>query len=121
MVNGSKSERRATSAAAPACALSSIPEEAVGGVDAERLVKLDMPELAVHPDQCRIIEVHDPTTDEWRRASIEKFSVDGRCQLQWTDDQSRTEWADLTRMRYRWVARRARNAGPSPVRGGRSR
>ena len=71
---------------------------------ADRLVPLDMPEIELHPDQHRVIEIHDPRSDEWRRAVVEKFSVDGRCQLRWSDTQMLSEWTDLTRMRYRWVA-----------------
>ena len=76
-------------------------------LSADRLIRLDMPELDLHSDQCRVIEVHNPVTDAWRRAVIEKFSVDGRAQLRWSDDRQITEWADLTRMRYRWVATRS--------------
>ena len=81
---------------------------------ADRLVPLDMPEIELHPDQTRVIEVHDATTDEWRRAVIEKFSVDGRSQLRWSDDQTLSPWADLSRMRYRWVSTRGGlDASPS--------
>ena len=84
-------------------------------LNAERLVKLDMPELELHPDQANVIEVHQGDSDTWRRAVIEKFSVDGRCRLRWSDDQALTEWADLSRLRYRWVATRAVPVSSPPL------
>ena len=45
---------------------------------AERLVKLDMPELDLNPAQPRKIEMRERETQPWNEYTIDRFSPDGR-------------------------------------------
>ena len=45
-------------------------------VSAERLVKLDMPELELEPGQPRRLELRETLQDDWGQYTIEKFGAD---------------------------------------------
>ena len=82
------------------------PEEATvfhQPIHAERLVKVDMPELELDPNQHRRLEIHQPGTDLWKEHTVERFSVDGRVLLRSSTNPADTLWTDLATKRYRWV------------------
>ena len=72
---------------------------------AERLVKLDMPELELRPDQPRRVEIRERETQLFNMWKIERFGSDGRVFVRLdgaaADDMSSGEWIDLTRCAYR--------------------
>ncbi len=70
---------------------------------AERLVKLDMPELELDPRQSRLVEVYNSSTDNWTRYKIEKYAIDGRVMLRDVVNPALVDWHDLSELRYRWV------------------
>ena len=70
---------------------------------AERLVKLDMPELELDPRQLRLVEVYNSSTDVWTRYKIEKYAIDGRVMLRDVVSPALVDWHDLSELRYRWV------------------
>ena len=72
-------------------------------VHAERLVKLDMPELDLDPRQSRLLELHDAVSDEWIKWHVERYSIDGRVKIRNVRAPEDVEWVDLSRRRYRWV------------------
>ena len=75
-------------------------------INAERLVKLDMPELAFEAGQPRELEMLEPDADPvdgWVRYRIEKFSADGMVLLSKAGDPQVRDWVDLSTQRYRWV------------------
>ena len=75
-------------------------------VNAERLVRLDMPELTLKPGQPRVLETLEPEgdpVDGWVRWFVEKFAADGMVLLRQVDQPRNKEWVDLSRKRYRWV------------------
>ena len=72
-------------------------------VHAERLVKLDMPELDLDPRQSRFLDLHDARSDEWIRWYVERYSIDGRVRIRNVHAPEDVEWVDLSRKRYRWV------------------
>ena len=72
-------------------------------IHADRMVKLDMPELDLDPAQPRRIEIHDPSTDTWDAFELERFSVDGRVRIRHALQHTNVEWVDLAKKRYRWV------------------
>ena len=69
---------------------------------AERLVKLDMPELEVEPGQPRRLEMRTSVTQPFSEYTIERFGVDGRVNLR--TEGGRAEWYDLTKCEYRWLS-----------------
>ena len=73
-------------------------------VNADRLVRVDLPELALDPSSPRRLEIYETTTDSWRPWNVEKFSVDGRVRLRDAGDVSRVSWFDLSTVKYRWLA-----------------
>ena len=73
-------------------------------IHAERLIKVDMPELDIDPDQPRKLEVHDPASDEWKPHEVLRFSVDGRVLLRDLANPVTSTWTDLATKRYRWIA-----------------
>jgi hypothetical protein len=79
------------------------PVSFVTPIHAERLVKLDMPELDLRPNQERYIEIHDNSLDEWNRYKIERYAIDGRVFIRRESDPNECEWIDLSTKRYRWV------------------
>ena len=74
-------------------------------VHAERLIKLDMPELELSADQPRRLEMREKPTDQWNTYCIEKFGADGRVLLILEGGAAQTRrWVDLTQCKYRWLA-----------------
>ena len=71
-------------------------------VNAERLIKLDMPELELRPGQPKRLEMREKETQPWNVYEIERFGVDGRVNLRLPGGDAR--WVDLTRCEYRWLA-----------------
>jgi hypothetical protein len=74
-------------------------------VNADRLVKLDLPELPLRDESRRELEMFDERDDSWKLWRVDRFSVDGRVRLMRLHDPQRGsfEWHDLSRCRYRWV------------------
>ena len=73
-------------------------------VSAERLVKLDMPELELEPGQPRRLELRETLQDDWGQYTIEKFGADGRVLIKLDGGGAQTRrWVDLTRCEYRWL------------------
>ena len=72
-------------------------------LNADRLVRLDMPEVPLDPGQPRTFEVLNADNDTWYRWQIERFAVDGRCRCRAVADPARVEWLDLSKFHYRWV------------------
>ena len=70
-------------------------------LSADRLVKLDMPELELSADQPRRLEMRTKPTQPFNEYTIEKFAVDGRVLLR-TEGGS-AEWYDLSECEYRWL------------------
>ena len=68
---------------------------------AERLVKVDMPELDLAPGQPRGVEVRSTVDGPWRRGRIERFGVDGRVCVKF--DAGDSQWLDLSECEYRYV------------------
>ena len=68
---------------------------------AERLIKLDMPELELRPDQQRKLEMRRTEAQPWNQYEIEKFGVDGRVLLRLPGGNA--EWEDLSKCEYRWL------------------
>ena len=68
---------------------------------AERLVKLDMPELELSPTQPRRLEMRERETQPWNEYTIERFAPDGRVSIRHGDGEAR--WVDLSRCEYRWL------------------
>ena len=68
---------------------------------AERLIKLDMPELELRPDQPRRLEMRTSEAQPWNEYEIERFGVDGRVSLRVPGGGA--EWYDLTQCEYRWL------------------
>ena len=68
---------------------------------ADRLVKVEMPVL----EETSVGRVLQYTTngDDWFEAKVRALSLDGRVYLERTDNPVNRVWADLTRMRYKWV------------------
>lgn len=71
-------------------------------LSADRLVLLDMPEFTVDPNQNRSIEILTPK-NEWRRATIQKYGVDGKIQFHYVSEPSKLQWEDPTNLHYRWI------------------
>ena len=71
---------------------------------AERLVRLDMPELGLEPGQPRRLEMRESATDPWNVYRLERFGADGRVLLQLDEGGAQTrKWVDLTKCEYRWL------------------
>ena len=68
---------------------------------ADRLIRLDLPELELVPDQPRKLEIQDDDWVTWTVKKISRFSADGRVFLHDMDGGS-GEWYDLAKERYRY-------------------
>jgi hypothetical protein len=85
------------------------PMSSFGGValvnkfGAERLVKVDMPELDVKLEGTHRIELFDADAGDWRAAELLQIGADGKIRLRYDDDAATTEWLDLSKERYRWI------------------
>ena len=72
---------------------------------AERLVKLDMPELELAPNQPRRVEMRERPGEAFSVYKIERYSQDGRVKLTLEDGAPGSgKWVDLTECEYRWLA-----------------
>ena len=89
-------------------------------VNADRLIKLDMPELELElPEgQPQRVEIYDETTAQWDAASTERWAVDGRVSLRFDNNDEESVWVDLTKCRYRWLAGPVALSGPALEAGG---
>ena len=75
-------------------------------IHADRLIRLDMPELSFVAGQPRDIEMLEPDADPvdgWVRYHTEKFSSDGMVLLSKGSNPHLREWVDVSTQRYRWV------------------
>jgi hypothetical protein len=74
-------------------------------LNAERLVKLDLPELPVAAESRRELELYNEHLDAWERFRVDRFAVDGHVRLERCDGEraGAYEWKDLSRARYRWL------------------
>ena len=71
---------------------------------AERLVRLDMPELGLDPRQPRRLEMRESTVDPWNTYILERFGADGRVRLLLEGGGAQPRrWVDLTKCEYRWL------------------
>ena len=71
---------------------------------AERLVRLDMPELGLEPGQLRRLEMRESPVEPWSTYILERFGADGRVRLLLQDGAAQTrKWVDLTKCEYRWL------------------
>ena len=72
---------------------------------AERLIRLDMPELELElPEGTpQRVEVYDDRMAEWNAASVERWAVDGRVSLRFDYREDECIWVDLTKCRFRWI------------------
>ena len=72
---------------------------------ADRLVRLDMPELELSPEQPRRLELRTGPGEDWNTYVIERFGVDGRVRLMLEGGAAQTrKWVDLSEHEYRWLA-----------------
>jgi len=69
------------------------------------LIKLDMPELELRPDQPRRLEMRESETQPWNEYVIDRFGVDGRVRLKYSEGaaQHAMKWVDLSKCEYRWL------------------
>ena len=72
-------------------------------VNAERLIRLDMPELELGRNQARQIEILNRRSNQWQAAEIQKFSVDGRVLVRFVGTPWNPQWLDLSCEHYRWL------------------
>ena len=73
-------------------------------VNAERLVKLDLPELDLQEGQLRRIEMRMREGDPWTAYEIDRFAADGRVNLRSLEEGvGGSKWVDLSRCEYRWL------------------
>ena len=80
--------------------------EMKNSIHAERLIKLDMPELKLGPNQPRTLQmlaVDGDPEGEWETWNVKAFAADGMVKLQKADDPRRVDWVDLSKRRYRWL------------------
>ena len=72
---------------------------------ADRLVKLDMPELTLEPGQPRRLQLREGVGDAWTEYYIDRFGADGRVRLNLPDGAAQSRrWVDLTKCEYRWLS-----------------
>ena len=72
---------------------------------ADRLVKLDMPELTLEPGQPRRLQLREGVADVWTEYYIDRFGADGRVRLNLPDGAAQSRrWVDLTTCEYRWLS-----------------
>ena len=67
-------------------------------------MKLDLPEweLSLESGSPRTLEIFDEDTAEWRSGTVDRWAMDGRTLVSFTD-AGVSQWLDLTKCRYRWV------------------
>ena len=75
-------------------------------VNADRLIRLDLPELSLDARQPRCVEIKRESEDEWERFKIARFCVDGRVFLVKEEGEGAIRggtWVDLSQVMYRYV------------------
>ena len=73
-------------------------------MSAERLVRLDMPELGLEPGQPRKLELRESNREPWSTYELERFGADGRVRIVLQGGGAQTRrWVDLTKCEYRWL------------------
>ena len=70
-------------------------------LNAERLIKLDMPELELRPGQPKRLEMRMKETQPWGEYTVERFGLDGRVSLRTPGGSA--QWVDLSKCEYRWL------------------
>ena len=70
-------------------------------LNAERLIKLDMPELELRPGQPKRLEMRQRETQPWGEYTVERFGLDGRVSLRTPGGAA--QWVDLSKCEYRWL------------------
>ena len=71
---------------------------------AERLVRLNMPELGLQPGKPRRLEMRESSVDPWNTYVLERFGADGRVRFLLEGGAAQTrKWVDLTKREYRWL------------------
>ena len=74
-------------------------------VNADRLIKLDMPELELEASQPRKVSVKEGSSGEFNTYLIDRFGIDGRVRVQLEDGAAHTrKWLDLSKCEYRWLS-----------------
>ena len=86
-----------------------VDKDAVPGfhqpLHAQRLVRLDMPELDLQPGQPHRLELRSNPAEPWAEYTIDRFGADGRVRLCLAGGTAQTRrWVDLTKCEYRWLA-----------------
>ena len=75
-------------------------------IDAHHLIRCDMPEFEVNydPNERRRVEIQHPRDhNNWMRATLEKFTADGKAALRFDRQPHVLSLYDLTKHRYRWI------------------
>ncbi len=72
-------------------------------LNASRLVRLDMPELALSEAQPRRLETRRRDGEDWMTCTVERFAADGRVSLREETEGSTAFWVDLSECEYRWL------------------
>ena len=87
---------------------------------ADRLIRLDMPELELElPEGTpQRVEIYDEDAAQWDAASTERWAVDGRVCLRFDSNEEERIWVDLTKCRYRWLAGPVASVKPAEADGG---
>ena len=73
---------------------------------ARNLIKLDMPELRLDPDQPRLLELLPAGADPdagWVKYRVDKSAIDGQVLLRKVDDLLSVERFNLSTQQYRWL------------------
>ena len=71
-------------------------------VNADRLIRLDLPELELMPDQPRKLEGQEDDGFIWTEKRISRLFADGRAYLT-NMDGSEGEWCDIKKVKYQYV------------------
>ena len=73
-------------------------------VGAERIIRIELPELSLDPMQPKMLELRRSNFSEFEPFEIVRFSRDGRVCLQSRErSDSVREWFDLSKHEYRWL------------------
>ena len=92
---------------------SAVSKEQPNRFPADRLVRLDMPEWEqpLPEGSPQHLEIYDEYSASWDRAIAEKWAVDGRVFVRFSDSEKDALWLDLTTCRYRWTTGPIASAG----------
>ena len=71
-------------------------------LNADRLSRLDLPELELMPDHARRLDIQDEHGVTWHARTNSRFLADGRVFLV-KPDGSGGEWTDLAKEKYRYM------------------